>query len=216
MCALGERRFNKESDRDVYGNAVNSCNELDQLYCKAYENWQRLNPEGTQENFNKDATPVSCNVRGKEVSISPLELMKRLEAAENVVKVTGAKGHWSLAAVGMLGGLLFGGASLVFAFFGLPALLLVLPELGCVAVFFAASSWAVPGCAVGAFLIGMLICGGIHRAIYPYACESPQLPEDEIPPEQPEELPEAEIPPESHEEGPKNDQDGAADGDKSD
>ncbi|MDR2677346.1 MAG: hypothetical protein LBB26_02145 [Puniceicoccales bacterium] len=129
----------------------------------------------------EDNEKISFNVGDKTVTEVPSDLVERARRTEDTVAITGAKGHWSLAAVGALSGILFAGVFLACVFLAMPYLLPIFPALGCVATFLTASILHTALCTVGAFLVGMFACSAIHRAIYPYACKLAESPETNLP-----------------------------------
>jgi hypothetical protein len=170
---------------DVHQNAINSLGILERQLENGFEAWRAENPNGSLEEFSKIGTEISFLVNGVTVTITPAEWARRILAVENTVATTGAKGHWPLFAVGMLGGALFCGAFFAFVFLIVPVALVSFPVLGPVAAFFTASALNLSLGGVGAFLIGAFICAPIHRAIYPHACEPARLPGENDNPDSP-------------------------------
>jgi hypothetical protein len=182
MCSIFGLRFKDKSDRDVRQNAVNERTKLEQNIDQTFEAWRSKNPNGTWESFEKDTSEISYKGESsKTVTVTPTQLVKCLEQIEGVVVTAGARGHWSLAAVGVIGGMLFLGAFLALVFVAMPVLLPILPALGCAAAFITASVLHTTLCAAGSFLVGLFIFGIFHGAIYPYASGSAVLPEEKKP-----------------------------------
>lgn len=170
---------------EAHQNAINALGILELQHGETYETWQANNPNGTPDDFAKDRTEVQLKKGDKTVTEIPADLVQRLTFAEDAVHATGTKGHWSLVAVGMLGGAIFCGGFFAFIFLVVPIALPFLPALGPIAVFLTASTLNLSLGGVGAFLTGAFICDIFHGRLYRYACEPAQLPEENGNPDSP-------------------------------
>jgi hypothetical protein len=173
-------RFGNNKARKIFQNANIGLAKIEARYARCYDAWKCAHPQGTLADFDKESAAVSFTADdGVVTSAVPATLAEHMKLNSGFVTRARACSHWSLAAVGMVGGLLFGGAFFAFVYLALPILLSTIPTLGVVATFLAASSLHVPICAAGTFFFGLIISVAIHRSMYPYAGKVNALPGEE-------------------------------------
>ncbi|MDR0727781.1 MAG: hypothetical protein LBF26_02715 [Puniceicoccales bacterium] len=174
MCSIFGSRFGGENARDTHQNIINEHAKLELKLDEVFDAWQVEHPDSSWDDFLNDAT-VKISI-GENTDTSR-GLVKKIQHHEAIMSATKTGSHWSLATVGVLGGMLFLGAFLAFVFVAMPVLLPLVPAFGCVATFLTASILHTTLCAAGTFLVGLFISAAIHGAIYPYACGPAVLPE---------------------------------------